>query len=108
GYAADSGQDPYCGAVRIGAQTVTYPKLQWELVSDMPLATVSSGVQVTGDNEAIKLANRSAAALGMSASDVASVVTMFPANVPYIFARYDPNGGILRIDIFKLEKTLSP
>jgi hypothetical protein len=107
-YAADSGQDPNCAGTRIGGQTIAYPKLQWQRVSDMPLAATSgSTVAATGGNEAIQLANRSAAALGLSASDVASVVTLFPANVPYIFARYDPLDGTLRVDIFKLEKTIS-
>jgi len=107
GYAADSGQDPQCAGARIGGQTVAYPKLQWERVAEMPLATTNGGaVAPSGGSEAIALANRSASALGLTAADVASVVTMFPANTPYIFARYDPLDGNLQIDMFKLEKTM--
>lgn len=106
-YAADTGQDAACAGARIGGQTVAYPKLQWERVSEMPLAQISGGnVAASGGSEAVTLANRSASALGLTAADVASVVTLFPANTPYIFSRYDPLDSTLRIDIFKLEKTI--
>lgn len=106
-YLADTGQDAACGAARIGGRTVTYPKLQWERVSDMPLTERAGSAQVVGSNEALALANRSAKALGLNASDVASAVTLFPSNVPFLVARYNPLDATLRVDLFKLEKSLT-
>lgn len=105
--AADAGQDATCAAARIGGQLVAFPKMKWERVADMPLAAELGTSRVTGGSEAIQLANRSAEVLGLSPSDVASVVTLFPANVPYIYARYNPVDKTMRIDVFKLEKTLA-
>jgi len=106
-YSADAGQVAGCAGVRIGGTPVSFAKLQWQSVSQMPMLSSPGSTTVVGGNEAIQLANRSAAALGLNASDVASVVTLFPANVPYVFARYNPLDQTLRIDIFKLEKTVT-
>lgn len=105
GYAADAGRVAGCSAVRIGGQVVGYPKLQWNRVSDMPMVERLGSARIVGSNQAIELANRSALALGLQAKDVASAVSFFPANVPYIIARYNPLDATLRVDIFKLEKT---
>ena len=106
-YTVDAGQDGHCAARRIGVQIVTYPKLEWAIVTGMPLAQKVGLSRAPAGDEAGILANRSAAALGLSAADVASAVSLFPANVPYVFARYNPLDSTLRIDIFKLEKTLA-
>jgi len=105
-YTADAGQAAGCAGTRIGGVPVAFQKLDWQRVTDMPLSATPGSATVVGGSEAIQLANRSAAALGLSASDVASAVTLFPANVPYIFARYNPLDGTLRVDVFKLEKTI--
>lgn len=102
--AADSGTDARCAAVRIGGVPVVYPKLQWQRVADMPTVATPGTSAIQGGSEAVSLANRTALALGMSASDVANANTLFPANVPYVFARYNPVDATLRIDVFKLEK----
>jgi hypothetical protein len=105
-YSADAGQAAGCAGTRIGGVPIGYQKLDWQRVSDMPLAASPGSSTVAGGDEAILLANRSAAAMGLKAADVASAVSLFPANVPYIFARYNPLDGTLRVDIFKLEKTV--
>lgn len=105
-YSADSGQDTACGARRIGGQVVAYPKLSWTPVSEMPLVTRAANASITGGSEAVNLANRSANALNLTAKDIASAVALFPSNVPYVFARYNPLDSTLRVDIFKLEKTI--
>ena len=104
---ADSGADNRCAAVRIGGVPVSYPKFQWDFVSDLALAPTPGSKTVTGGSQAVTLGNRTALALGLNASDVANVATVFPANVPYVFARYNPYDSTLFIDIFKLEKTSS-
>lgn len=103
-WAADAGTDARCAAVRISGVPVVYPKLQWQRVSDMPTVSTPGSSSVQGGSEAVALANRTALALGVSASDVANASTLFPANVPYVFARYNPVDATLRIDVFKLEK----
>ncbi len=104
-YAADKGQDTHCSAVRVGGIPVSFPKLDWEFVSDMATAPTPGSATVLGGNQAVSLANRTALALGLEASDIANAATVFPSNVPYIFARYNPYSGTLNVDIFKLEKT---
>lgn len=101
---ADAGQDPRCAAVRIGGVPVAYPKLQWEKISEVPLASKAGSTEIAGGSQAMTLANRTALALGLSPSDIANVNTTFPANVPYVFARYNPIDLTLRIDLFKLDK----
>lgn len=102
---ADAGTDPKCAAVRIGGVPVAYPKLQWEKISDVALTTSPGpNAMPLGGSESVALANRTALALGVSASDVVNANTMFPANVPYVFGRFNPLNGTLRIDVFKLEK----
>ncbi len=103
-WAADTGTDARCASVRVAGVPVSYPKLQWERVSDMPTVVTPGSTTIQGGSEAVALANRSALALGITAADVANANTVFPANVPYVFARYNPLESTLRIDIFKLEK----
>lgn len=106
-YGADAGQVAGCAGTRIGGIPVAFQKLDWQRVNDMPLTAAPGSTSVVGGAEAVQLANRSAAALGLTSADVASVVTLFPSNVPYLFARYNPLDQTLRVDIFKLEKTIS-
>lgn len=111
--AADSGADPRCAATRIGGQVVPFVKLDWERMADMPVAAGPDGARsLQGTDEAVLLANRSAVALSkvsespLQAKDVASMVTMFPANIPFIYARFNPLDNTLRVDAFKLERTV--
>jgi hypothetical protein len=48
--------------------------------------------------------NRTAAALGLQANQVADVMSLFPTGVPFVFARYNPMSGQLHVDVFKVEK----
>lgn len=105
-YSADNGTDARCGARRIGSVPVSYVKLQWSPLSDMAVPSADGNGGLKGGSSAIELANKSALALGLNASDIANVVTMFPSNVPYTFARYNPADMTLKIDVFKLEKVV--
>lgn len=103
---ADAGQDPKCAAVRVGGVPIAYPKLQWEKLTEVSLAAKAGSTEMVGGSQAVALANRTALALGLSPSDIANVNTTFPANVPYVFARYNPLDMTLRIDLFKLDKQI--
>ncbi len=103
-WAADSGASPHCAAVRVGGVPVAYPKLQWVRVADMPTVATPGSAARQGGSQAVELGNRAAVALGLNAADIANVSTLFPSNVPYAFARYNPVDATLRIDLFKLEK----
>lgn len=104
-YGADRGTDPSCGAVRLATGAiVTYPKLAWTRISDAPAAKQETSSSIAPTAEAVNLANRSAVALGMTSEQLASAVQMFPSNVPFVFARFNPLNNTLRIDLFKLEK----
>lgn len=107
GFDASSGQDARCAARTIGGVPVAYPKLKWEALSEMALAAEPGSKTITGSREAVELGNRAALALNLNSSDVANAATVFPANVPYVFARYNPMDLTLRIDVFKLEKTMT-
>ena len=104
---ADSGQDPRCAAVRVGGVPIAYPKLQWTMVSEVPVAAEAGSTQVVGGSQALALANRTALVLDLAPSDIANLNTTFPANVPYVFARYNPLDMTLRVDLFKLEKSVT-
>lgn len=107
-FAADRGQLPGCSSVRVGGLPVAYPKLQWEKLDAVALPETPGSTKLVGGDEAVAMANRAARELGLSASDVASAATLFPSNVPYVFARMNPMDATLRIDIYKLEKTTQP
>ncbi|VTU42614.1 MULTISPECIES: hypothetical protein [unclassified Variovorax] len=103
--AADQGMDPACSAKRFGSQVVAYPKLQWERIAEVPAPTVTTGGGVLPPStESLAMANRAAIALGVPSSEVTSAVQMFPSNVPFVFARYNPLDNTMSVDIFKLEK----
>lgn len=104
-YLADRGEQDHCAAIRVGGIPIAYPKLNWERVSEIAQAEVPGGPAVIGSPSALALTNRTATVLGLSDSDIANVVSIFPSNVPYVFGRYDPLSGELRVDIFKLEKS---
>jgi hypothetical protein len=100
---SDSGQDPKCASKRIGGTAVAYQKLDWRRISDLPSAS-KVGESRTQDSSAT---NRAAVALGIEASELASIAATFPVNVPYVVGRYNPLDSTLRIDLFKLERVLS-
>lgn len=49
--------------------------------------------------------NRTAAALHLTGSQVAEVVSLFPTNVPFVVGRYNPISSEVHVDVFKVEKT---
>lgn len=95
-----------CTATRIGSTTVAYPRLAWQRLSSLPATPKFGSQEILGGDEVTNVANRAAKSLGLKSSDIANMVAAFPANVPYVFARYNPLDSSLRIDLFKLEKTL--
>ncbi|MCC5611206.1 hypothetical protein LC612_31735 [Nostoc sp. CHAB 5834] len=104
-----SGGDDRCAAVKIGGTVVQFPKLNWETVTQMQLTRSgsASAFEIAGSDEVVSLANRSASVLNLKPGELANIATTFPANVPYVFGRFNPMDGTLRIDLFKLERGLS-
>lgn len=104
-WSAENGSDVRCGAMRIGGVPVAYEKLQWTRLSDVAFSSSAAGATATLEGAStVNMANRAALALGLDAERVVNAANMFPANVPYVFGRYNQLDGTLRIDIFKLEK----
>lgn len=104
GVVANTGLDDRCAAVDVGGIPVAYPKLQWTWVSALPVSAGNSSSGIIPKDEAVALGNRAALVLGIKPEQLANSVSVAPANVPYVVARYDNNKALLRIDIFKLEK----
>lgn len=104
-YGANS-PTPACMTVKAGGTVVSVPRMEWTLVSDdfseqaqRELATLAgSHNQLTG--------NTSADLRGLVSSEVASAVSSFPANVPMVVGRFEPMSNSLRVDIFKVERSI--
>lgn len=109
GESALRGQDPECAARKIGSQIVTYPRTTWTELGYVTVPDDGSAPNVTwlGGGDVAALGNTSAAALELDSSQVVSMVTQFPTNVPYVFARYNPVSGTMRVDLMKVEETLT-
>lgn len=107
-YAADRGADARCTAVRMNGIPMAAPKLQWTRLSDMPVQPLhgTETVSLAGRQELL-MADKAALLLNVKSSEIASMVSAFPSNVPYVFARYNVLDNTMRIDIFKLEKVSS-
>ena len=103
-YSAVRGENPKCVGVYIGGVPYAAPKLDWQVVSEMPTVLQVGDEKVVGTPESILLANRTAQALGITESDLANFATVYPSNVPYVYGRYNPQDATLRIDVFKLER----
>lgn len=105
-YAAKAGQQPECSVLEVGGIPYAFPKVNWQKVAELPIATTnnSGNVSIAGTSEAQLLANRMAMALGITSDQVASAAAYFPTNVPFVFGRYNPLNGELRVDIFKVER----
>jgi hypothetical protein len=94
-----------CAVKQFPTGAYGYAKLQWTEVGQIShspqtgiMMSMASGDRVVASN------NRTAAALGLQASQVADVVSLFPTGVPFVFARFNPMAGQLQVDIFKVEK----
>jgi hypothetical protein len=103
-YSADNGTQKECGARRIGNIPVAYPKLQWHQVGEFPVVSAQGTSRVTGEPASVAMANKAALVLGLKSSDIVSMANVFPSNVPYVFARYNPMSKALTVDVFKIEK----
>jgi hypothetical protein len=105
-YTTSSGGTPGCAVKRFTNGPFAYAKFEWSQVGEVS-QTPTSGIQLTmakGDR-ILSSNNRTAAALGLNANQVADVMTLFPTNVPFVFARYNPMSKELRVDVFKVEKS---
>jgi hypothetical protein len=101
-----AGATPGCAVKNFPTGAYAYSKFEWNQVGELD-QTPTSGISLTmasGDRVAVSN-NRTASALGLQASQVADVMTLFPTNVPFVFARYNPQSMELRVDVFKIEKT---
>lgn len=99
------GSNAQCTTLKYNSgATYAFPKLDWREVASMPY-TAKGGLQLSAMDRIAVDNNRSAAALGLSSDQVANVINLLPANVPMVFARFNPAGAELRIEIFKLERT---
>lgn len=108
--AANAGRDPNCAARVIGSQVVTYPRSVWRELANVKTAadgtTTVSASWLSGDLRST-LGDKNAESLGLEAKEVVSMITMMPTNLPYVFARYNPLTGTLRVDLMKVEHTIT-
>lgn len=95
-----------CTSVKTGTSVVSVPRMTWNLVSeDMSDQAQRELASLAGSHN--QLTGNSAADLrGLSSSEVASAVASFPANVPMVVGRFEPMSNTLRVDIFKIERTV--
>lgn len=106
-YSANRGESANCAAREIGGVPVAYPKFTWNQLSELATVKADGGaLRVEGGPQAIALANRTALALNLDSSVVGMMTSLTPSNVPYVLGRFNPMDGTLRIDVFKLEKTV--
>lgn len=101
-----SGGTPGCAVKQFSGVPFAYAKFAWQEVGSLDQSptsglslTMASGDRVTASN------NRTAAALGLKANQVADVMSLFPTGVPFVFARYNQMSHELRVDVFKVEKS---
>lgn len=100
------GATPGCAIKKFPSGAYAYAKLEWTEIAQLS-QTPTSGIDLTmstGDR-VVANNNRTAAALGLQANQIADVVSLFPTNVPFVFGRYNPMSKELRIDVFKIEKS---
>ena len=102
---ADLGQDASCAAVRIGGVVYPYPKVQWTAIASTVAPKVQGSGNVISGDQTIVLANRAARALGLTADQVANAIQTYPANAPIVVARYNPADAVLKIDMFRLDRS---
>lgn len=105
---AKNGTSTTCAVRDVGGVPITYPKFTWTQLGELATAQLQSDgtSKVIGGPQALELNNRTAMALGLDSRFVAASSSVFPGSVPYVLGRFNPTEGTLRIDIFKLEKTL--
>lgn len=108
--AAIKGTDPACGAMIIGGTPVAYPKLAWNKLTELPVTSPQTGeTSLKEGSHATLLASRAAKALApdLSARDFALMVSAIPSNMPMVIGRYNPTDKTLRVDVFKVVKSLT-
>lgn len=100
-----AGGTPGCAVKNFPSGAYAFAKLEWTQVAELA-QTPTSGISMTmaSGDRVVSNNNRTAAALGLKANQVADVVSLFPTNVPFVFARYNPMSKELRVDVFKVEK----
>lgn len=98
-----------CTRIKVGANTVSYPKLKWTLVSKdasraaIPVLT-NAAANDMGRNAVT--GNDAAQVLALSAAQAPTAMSSFPSNVPMVVGRYEPMSKTLRVDIFKIERLM--
>lgn len=98
-----------CTTVKVGANTVSYPKMQWSLVAQDASATFKSMLteaETSGLDRNDLTGNASASVVGLSAAQVPAALSSFPSNVPMVVGRYEPMSKTLRVDVFKIERLM--
>jgi len=100
-----AGQTPGCAIKQFPSGPYAFAKLQWSQIGTISQSPTSGiNLSMASGDRVLLSNNRTAAALGLQANQVADVVSLFPTNVPFVFARYNPMSMELRIDVFKVEK----
>jgi hypothetical protein len=115
--AASRGELAQCAVLGTTTPPFAYRKLQWDVVSEQVLTLApTGGVQFAAAPGsqverlgvlAAQALNASGATRPVSAADLATAIALFPTNMPFVAARYNPLNAELVIDIFKLQKTLA-
>lgn len=116
--AARRGELAQCAVLDTTTQDFAYRKLKWSVLSEQTLVPGAPGgapfalapgseFERLGSLAARALTSDANAATVVSSADLASAIALFPTNLPFVAARYNPLNAELVIDIFKLQKTLS-
>jgi hypothetical protein len=104
-YGANS-PTPECTTVKAGSTVVAVPRMTWTLVSEDVVAQSQRELASLGGTRNALNGNYTAELSMLASSQVASAVNSFPANVPMVVGRYEPMSRTLRVDIFKIERTM--
>lgn len=98
-----------CSSVRVGGTVMSFPKMQWSLVSVDATGQLQDMLKVADyknlDHNVVS-GNEAAALLGLQPSQVPSALSSFPANVPLVVGRYEPLSKSLHVDIFRIERQM--
>jgi hypothetical protein len=95
-----------CTTFKAGTTVVGVPRLQWNLVSEDLTENAQKELATLAGNHNELTGNTAANLRGLSSNEVASAVAAFPANVPMVVGRFEPMSNTLRVDIFKIERSV--
>lgn len=95
-----------CTTVKAGSTVVAVPRMAWTLVSEDVMAQTQRELASLAGTRNSLTGNYTAALSALTSDKVASAVNSFPANVPMVVGRYEPLSRTLRVDVFKIERTI--